>query len=158
VPLTHVEFLTRLARELEATSAETRAELDAWLNGSDIAFANDCRAGIGSTTLVRVNRIASDGSIDAKGGTAERLVAVLPRLRDARIVSELEAKQRAVRVICDMAVFDVRPEGLVIVELARGTSARDVQKHCEATMLISPAVTVIDVAPSVVSADGPPVL
>jgi len=42
------------------------------------------------------------------------------------------------RIITDLAVLDVRPEGLVLLEVAAGVSARDVQAKTEPTLLVSP--------------------
>ncbi len=155
MPLTRLQLVTRLARELDGTSVPIHSALEAWLDSGDAVYTR-----ADSTAFVLVRCIGADGSVAAGHdvGAIERLVAVVPRLPAAQVVCQHLAPQRAVRVISDMAVFDVCAEGLVIVELAPGTSARDVQSHCEATVFISPDVTGIDVAPSVVSTDGPPVL
>ncbi len=42
------------------------------------------------------------------------------------------------RIITDMAVIDVTPEGLLLRELAPGVSARDVQDKTEPTLLAAP--------------------
>ncbi|MFO0617115.1 MAG: 3-oxoacid CoA-transferase subunit B [Polyangiaceae bacterium] len=42
------------------------------------------------------------------------------------------------RIITDLAVIDVRPEGLVLLEVAPGVSARDIQAKTEPTLLVSP--------------------
>ncbi len=45
------------------------------------------------------------------------------------------------RIITDLAVLDVTPEGLLLRELAPGVSARDVQAKTEPTLRIPPDVT-----------------
>jgi 3-oxoacid CoA-transferase subunit B len=47
------------------------------------------------------------------------------------------------RVITDLAVLDVTPEGLVLVELAPGVSARDVQERTEPTLKVPHDVKVM---------------
>jgi 3-oxoacid CoA-transferase subunit B len=45
------------------------------------------------------------------------------------------------RIITDLAVIDVTPEGLLLRELAPGVSARDVQDKTEPTIRVAPSVT-----------------
>ena len=42
------------------------------------------------------------------------------------------------RIITDMAVIDVTPDGLLLKELAPGVSAREVQDKTEATLKAAP--------------------
>ncbi|MBI5514343.1 MAG: CoA transferase subunit B [Deltaproteobacteria bacterium] len=48
------------------------------------------------------------------------------------------------RVISDLCVLDVTPEGLLLRELARGVSARDVQERTEPTLRIATDLCEID--------------
>jgi 3-oxoacid CoA-transferase subunit B len=48
------------------------------------------------------------------------------------------------RVISDLCVLDVTPEGLLLRELARGVSARDVQERTEPTLRIASDLCEID--------------
>jgi 3-oxoacid CoA-transferase subunit B len=48
------------------------------------------------------------------------------------------------RIITDMAVIDVAPEGLILRELAPGASAREVQERTEPSLLISPDLKEIE--------------
>ncbi len=50
------------------------------------------------------------------------------------------------RIITDIAVIDVRPEGLVLLEVAAGVSARDVQAKTEPMLLVSPELKEMGVA------------
>ena len=52
------------------------------------------------------------------------------------------------RIITDLAVIDVTPEGLVLRELAPGLSAREVQDKTEPTLLIPPDIQEVAVAAS----------
>ena len=44
------------------------------------------------------------------------------------------------RIITDLAVIDVTPAGLVLVEVAPGLSAREVQDRTEPTLRVSPSL------------------
>lgn len=67
-------------------------------------------------------------------------VALLDGEPPDRIVARCRGPIRAQRVICEQAVLDVIHDELVIVELARGVSARDLQARVEPTLLVSPRV------------------
>jgi 3-oxoacid CoA-transferase subunit B len=49
------------------------------------------------------------------------------------------------RIITEIAVMDVTPEGLMLVEVAPRVSARDVQERTEPTLLIPPTLATIEV-------------
>jgi 3-oxoacid CoA-transferase subunit B len=49
------------------------------------------------------------------------------------------------RIITDMATMDVTPDGLMLVEVAPGVSARDVQERTEPTLLVSPDLATMKV-------------
>lgn len=48
------------------------------------------------------------------------------------------------RIITDLAVIDVTPEGLILRELAPGTSAREVQERTEPSLLVGPELKEIE--------------
>lgn len=49
------------------------------------------------------------------------------------------------RVITELAVIDVTPDGLLLSEVAPGISAREVQERTEPTLRVSPGITVMAV-------------
>jgi 3-oxoacid CoA-transferase subunit B len=49
------------------------------------------------------------------------------------------------RIITDLAVIDVTPDGLLLCEVAPGVSARDVQERTEPTLRVSPKLVTITV-------------
>jgi 3-oxoacid CoA-transferase subunit B len=49
------------------------------------------------------------------------------------------------RIITDLSVIDVTPAGLVLVEVAPGLSARDVQDRTEPTLRVSPSLATMPV-------------
>jgi 3-oxoacid CoA-transferase subunit B len=51
------------------------------------------------------------------------------------------------RIITDLAVLDVTPEGLVLRELAPGVTAREVQEKTEPTLKVPPDVTEVQLSP-----------
>jgi len=62
----------------------------------------------------------------------------------ARCAGPATVKTR--RVLCDLGLLEVAEEGLVVVELAAGTSAAQLQRRVEPTLLISPALQQMVVA------------
>jgi 3-oxoacid CoA-transferase subunit B len=49
------------------------------------------------------------------------------------------------RIITDMATMDVTRDGLMLIEVAPGVSARDVQERTEPTLLVSPDLATMKV-------------
>jgi 3-oxoacid CoA-transferase subunit B len=72
----------------------------------------------------------------AKDGTPKILRECSLPLTGRRVVS---------RIITDLSVIDVTPEGLLLVEVAPGVSARDVQERTEPTLRVSPKLGTIAV-------------
>ena len=50
------------------------------------------------------------------------------------------------RIITDLAVLDVTPEGLVLREVAAGVSARDVQERTQPTLLVPSDLAIVQVS------------
>jgi 3-oxoacid CoA-transferase subunit B len=55
----------------------------------------------------------------------------------------LTGRRAAHRIITDLAVIDVEPEGLVLREVADGVSAREVQERTEPTLRVRPDLATI---------------
>jgi hypothetical protein len=120
-----------------------------------------------ATWVLRARRIDVDGTIEQLDGSpvpssvlagpgapradaAKRRVIALSLLGASppdRIVASCRGLLRADLVLCEEAVLEVADEGLVIVELARGVSARDLQARVEPTLLVSPGVKEMLAAP-----------
>ena len=84
--------------------------------------------------------LAGLGADDGPFVLAVTLLGAAPPDRPDRIVAHCRGQVRAARVLCEQAVLDVVDGELVIVELAKGVSARDLQARVEPTLLVSPRV------------------
>jgi 3-oxoacid CoA-transferase subunit B len=87
------------------------------------------------------------GAMDLVVG-AKRCVIIMEHVSkdgSAKIVNQcslpLTGKAVAHRIITDLAVIDVTPEGLVLRELAPGVSAKDVQEKTEPQLRAGPDLT-----------------
>jgi acyl CoA:acetate/3-ketoacid CoA transferase beta subunit len=142
--LTATELAARLKRDIKAgcsvwvapvlmSQSKAMAELHSGANGTpDMA-------------LVAANRVAVNGDVscDAAPPPGANVVAVLLLDGEPRgaIVPSCGATTNATRILCDHGMIDVTAQGLVIVELAPGVSAKELQKKVQPTLLISPDVT-----------------
>jgi 3-oxoacid CoA-transferase subunit B len=86
------------------------------------------------------------GAMDLVAG-AKRVVVVMEHTNkagDSKVLRQcalpITGKKVVHRIISDLAVMDVTPEGLRLVELAPGVSAREIQDKTEATLLAGPDV------------------
>jgi hypothetical protein len=125
----------RVARELEGRRAWIAPELAAI---RALAASAD---GPVEVALFRATELSARGEVAAPRELprALRLVAVLAT--PVRIVERIAGTTVTIsRAFSEMGVLDVTADGLVIVELARGVSAIDLQHHAEPTLLISPRV------------------
>jgi 3-oxoacid CoA-transferase subunit B len=83
------------------------------------------------------------GAMDLVHGARRVIVMTEHNAKDGtpKVVREckLPLTGRAVvhRIISDVAVIDVTPEGLMLLEVARGISAREVQERTEPTLRVS---------------------
>jgi hypothetical protein len=150
--MTQSELAELVARDLAAVKR-------VWLDGSlDSDFGSALRSALhhdarqvqepaaADVAVVAASELARDGSVLlARDVAGPRVVAVLPLgLADgcAHVVRQPSPGPRAhaSRAYSPLCVLEPRAEGLVIVELARGVSAADVQEIAEPTLLISASV------------------
>ena len=89
------------------------------------------------------------GAMDLVAG-AKRVVIVMEHVAkgDApKILTKcrlpLTGKKVVHRIITDLAVIDVTPEGLRLIELAPGVSAREVQEKTEAKLIAAPDLAIM---------------
>ncbi|MED4755403.1 CoA transferase subunit B [Brevibacillus choshinensis] len=89
------------------------------------------------------------GAMDLVHG-AKKIVVIMDHVNkhgETKILNEcalpLTGKQVVNRIITDRAVLDVTPDGLVLVEVAEGYTAEDIQACTEPKLIISPALKTI---------------
>lgn len=103
--------------------------------------------------VVSVDRVSAHGEIPsplpsrASKSAEHRIIALLEPRHDSQNQTILidsvpppEPRAIAALVVCELGVLEVRPEGLVIVELAPNVSATDLQGRAQPCLLISPRV------------------
>ena len=85
--------------------------------------------------------------------SAKRVVVVMEHAAkdgSAKILKEcslpLTGRLVAHRIITELCVIDVTPEGLVLKEVAPGVSAREVQEHTEPTLKVGPDLCTIELS------------
>ncbi|MBY0086043.1 CoA transferase subunit B [Brevibacillus sp. M2.1A] len=89
------------------------------------------------------------GAMDLVHG-AKKIVVIMDHVNkhgETKILNEcalpLTGKKVVNRIITDRAVIDVTPDGLVLVEVAEGYTAEDIQACTQPTLLISPELKTI---------------
>ncbi|QDS37781.1 CoA transferase subunit B [Brevibacillus brevis] len=89
------------------------------------------------------------GAMDLVHG-AKKIVVIMDHVNkhgETKILNEcalpLTGKKIVNRIITDRAVMDVTPDGLVLVEVAEGYTAEDIQACTQPTLLISPELKTI---------------
>lgn len=136
--LSREEIIRRGA--LEVASAGTA------FSRGPLADAARARAGAAAPTqgpadvlLVDVTRLSQAGAADVPATHTATRVVGLTLAFDACTANE-EHGVRLDRLIGPFGVIDVRPEGLVLVEVALGVSARDLQEQSSAALLAGPGL------------------
>ncbi|QRG67053.1 CoA transferase subunit B [Brevibacillus choshinensis] len=89
------------------------------------------------------------GAMDLVHG-AKKIVVIMDHVNkhgETKILNEcalpLTGKQVVNRIITDRAVLDVTPEGLVLVEVAEGYTAEDIQACTQPKLIVSPELKTI---------------
>lgn len=155
--LTREEIAARAAREIQNGESVhldpswadlLRSKLPAGVQLAEPAGLEDTVdvAIVGATTVTRLGQLGGTSYT----GSARKLVALIEKHQGDDgaqhvLKDEEPAALTAQRVITDLAVFDVTPEGLVMREVAPGVSALDVQKKSEANLLAADDLHVIPV-------------
>lgn len=135
--LSRDEIIRRASLELTtATSAASRGPLATAAHELAGTAAAD---GPSEVLLVDVTRLSSDGAADVPVPLSATRVVGVTLAFDACTANE-EHGVRLDRLIGPFGVVDVRPEGLVIVEVALGVSARDLQEQSSASLLSGPSL------------------
>ena len=105
----------------------------------------DGRASVSAATAAAVADCASDHTVVVSTLAAARVLVTA--LGPAPHLT-------ATRVILPQCVLAVQPEGLVVVELAAGVSAADLQQRVKPTLYISSRVGGLRLAPAAPADDG----
>jgi acyl CoA:acetate/3-ketoacid CoA transferase beta subunit len=151
--LTREQIAARVARELPngasvaldpAWANEIKAKLPA---GVDI---QEPAEGEVDVAVVGVESIAVDGTFAGQPRAAKSVFAIVAEHKSAEGVSRVvkvgePLPARAHRVMTNLALFDVTPEGLVMREVAQGVSALDVQLESDTPLLASDELKVMNV-------------
>jgi hypothetical protein len=74
-------------------------------------------------------------------------IALLDAAPPDRVVARCADQGQAQYILCELGLLEVSKAGLVIVKLARGVSARDLQGRVEPTLLVSPRLDEIGTPP-----------
>ncbi|MFS0553671.1 CoA transferase subunit B [Brevibacillus sp. 179-C9.3 HS] len=89
------------------------------------------------------------GAMDLVHG-AKKIVVIMDHVNkhgETKILNEcalpLTGKKVVNRIITDRAVMDVTPDGLVLVEVAEGYTAEDIQACTQPTLIVSPELKTI---------------
>ncbi len=163
--LSLTELAIRVSRDLTAArqvwldgalAPPFRAALPPWATAaSDPAEAD--------VAVVLAEELSVEGTLTMAGTTRiepPQVLAVLPQTAEAThdaepIVLRLSQSPaaRATRVFTRLGVIDVIAEGLLIVELAPGVAATELQRMALPTLLIAPDVTEMIVSPPTADLD-----
>ncbi|HEX5657256.1 MAG TPA: hypothetical protein VFX59_08670 [Polyangiales bacterium] len=150
--LTRDQIAARVARELPdgasvsldpAWASEIRAKLPAGVSVKEPA------EGELDVAVVAVDTITVAGEFAGSVRAAKSVIAIVAAHK-AEGVSHVTAANaslpaKAQRVISNLALFEVTPEGLVMREVAQGVSALDVQLESDSPLLASDELKVMNV-------------
>ncbi|MCA9621019.1 MAG: hypothetical protein KC731_18480 [Myxococcales bacterium] len=93
--------------------------------------------------FVHAREVGPDGAVMGAHLPARargRVTAIVLLEAGDRITARARGEVKAARVVTGMGVLELRAPGLVIVELARGVSARDLQGRVDVELFVSPDV------------------
>ena len=142
--LSREEIIRRAA--LELTDARSVASLGPLATEAHELAGADRANGSTDVLLLDVTRMSSTGAADVPAPRGAARVVGLTLAFDACTAAD-EHGARLDRLIGPFGVVDVTEEGLVIVEVALGVSARDLQEQSTASLLAGPSLGPVRTAP-----------
>ncbi len=108
-------------------------------HAKNITFVDNAIADI---AVIDVAEVSGSGGISVFA-SARRVIALLDVEGGARFVDEAEPTAivaRAHRVVSSLGVFDFTADGLILCEVPRGMSAREVQEHVPILLRARPSL------------------
>jgi 3-oxoacid CoA-transferase subunit B len=117
-----------------------KGDLANWLRGSLSGYGNDVHK------WIRAGKFPPGigGAMDLAQGAKKIIVAMTHTTKEGepkilnKCTYELTGRRCVSKVITDMAVIDITPNGMVLIEVAPGFTAEDIQDVTEPLLIISP--------------------